>query len=575
MELLARVIRLPVASPYLVCDLSAVKPLFLTAVFCCFLLPLPAQVGRIEYFTVTDGLSTREINDLHIGDDGYLWIATMDGINRFDGHGFLSFGQGPLSDARLSRGGIESIRSDNDRRLIITFNEFYGYFDRFDPRDFSVEQVRMVPSTGVAGYPRAIETDQYGRTFVVTIGQEGTTLYEYTDSGFQVIFNQPDDGWLTFAPRIELLPLDNGQFLLYDEEHGFRHLSAAGVVLDEFFPRTSGQRRFYTMAQAPDGLVYLSFRDGYPLFRWRPGATRDPVPVPGLDAGLRYTKIFKDKLGQLLFMATEDILGRRYPDEYYLVDTAGALTLFERELPVNRLVTTAAAKNFNETTYLGLREGLGVMERYVKSIQSYLTSSGTRDLYRRRVTGITEDADGTVYVAEADGQLHAMARGGSELTRIPLRSAEGEEIVLREMGQLIYDRIRNAVWGVAQPIGLSKGGVLFATTWPSKPYEPTPPNIPSPAWRWDRRATSTSVPPTRVRWDCFWSSSRPAWSSSSCAPSRRATRTFGGCASITFCHPVTGNCCWAPATGVWWPLTPSPARPPFTAASRPAINPRR
>ncbi len=442
-------------------DLSTVKPFFLISLLLCLLPSLAAQTGRIEYFTVTDGLSTREINDLHIGDDGYLWIATMDGINRFDGHAFLSFGQGTLSDARLSRGGIESIHSDNERRLIITFNEFYGYFDRFDPRDFSVEQVRMVPSTGVSGYPRAIETDQFGRTFIVTIGQDGTTLYEYTQEGFKVIFNQPDDGWLTFAPRIELLPLSNGQFLLYDEEHGFRHLSAAGTVLDKFFPRTSGQRRFYTMAEGPDGLVYLSFRDGYPLFRWDPGSVGKPVPVPDLDSGLRYTQIFKDKLGQLLFLATEDILGRRYPDEYYLVDTSGQFQLFERELPVDRLVTTAAAKNFNETTYLGLREGLGVMERYVKSIQSYLTSNGTGDLYSHRVTGIAEDADGTVYVAEADGRLHAMARGSSELVPLEMRSAEGEEIVMREMGQLLYDRIRNAVWGVAQPIGLSKGGLLF------------------------------------------------------------------------------------------------------------------
>ncbi|MCP9235763.1 triple tyrosine motif-containing protein [Lewinella sp. JB7] len=422
---------------------------------------LHAQSGRIEYFTVTDGLSTREINDLHIGDDGYLWIATMDGLNRFDGHAFMSFGQGSMSEARLSRGAIESIRADNERRLIITFNEFYGYFDRFDPRDFSVEQVRMVPSTGVVGYPRAIETDQYGRTFVVTIGQEGTTLYEYTNRGFKTIFNQPDDGWLTFAPRIELLPLSNGQFLLYDEEHGFRHLSATGKVLTKFFPRTSSQRRFYTMAEGPEGYVYLSFRDGYPLFRWRPERERSPVPVPDLDAGLRYTQVFKDKLGQLLFVATEDILGRRYPDEYYLVDTSGTFQLFERELPIDRLVTSAAAINFNETTYLGLREGLGVMERYVKSIQTYLTNKNGSDLYRHIVTGIAEDADGTVYVMEADGLMHALQRGSSELESRPLVDEAGQTVSLREATQLTYDRIRNAIWGVAQPPGFSKGGLLF------------------------------------------------------------------------------------------------------------------
>ena len=424
---------------------------------------LTGQSGRIEYFTVTDGLSTREINDLYIGEDGYLWVATMDGLNRFDGHTFLSFGQGTLSDTRLSRGAISSVKADNERRLIITFNEFYGYFDRFDPRDFTVEQVRMLPSTGVMGYPRAIETDRFGRTFVVTIGQEGTRLYEYTDRGFVSIFHEPDDGWLSFAPHIELLPLSNGQFLLYDEEHGFRHLSATGKVLDKFFPRTSGQRRFYTMEEGPDGYVYLSFRDGYPLFRWAPGNERNPVPVPDLDAGLRYTSIYKDKLGQLLFLATEDILGPRYPDEYYLVDTTGTFQLFERELPTDRLVSSVAAINFNKTTYLGLREGLGVMERYVKSIQSYLTGEDDDRLYGRRggVRGITEDAAGTTYVMKSDGQLYSVATDGTELLPRPLLTAAGEPVRMREATQLIYDRGSNAVWGIAQPAGLQKGGLLF------------------------------------------------------------------------------------------------------------------
>ncbi len=422
---------------------------------------LTGQTGRIEYFTVTDGLSTREINDLHIGDDGYLWVATMDGLNRFDGHTFLSFGQGALGDTRLSRGAIAAVRADNDRRLIITFNDFYGYFDRFDPRDFTVEQVRMVPSTGVIGYPRAIETDQFGRTFVVTIGQEGTRLYEYTDRGFVSVFHEPDDGWLSFAPRIELLPLSNGQFLLYDEEHGFRHLSATGKVLDRFFPRNSGQRRFYTMEEGPDGYVYLTFRDGYPLFRWAPGTQGNPVPVPGIDRGLRYTKIFKDELDQLLFLATEDILGPRYPDEYYLVDTVGNFQLFERELPTDRLVSSVAAKNFNETTYLGLREGLGIMERYVKSIRSYLTEKDNTIGYQPRIRGITEDARGTTYIMEADGRLYSMARDETELRERALVDSLGQGIRMREATQLIYDRLRNCVWGIAQPAGLQQGGLLF------------------------------------------------------------------------------------------------------------------
>ncbi len=195
---------------------------------------LRAQPLRMEYFTVNDGLSARDINHLHVGKDGFLWVSTMDGLNRFDGQAFRRFGQGGPAEGGLSRGAIAGVADDNEGNFVVTFQDFYGYFDRFNPRSYQVEQVRLVPSTGVLGYPRAIKTDALGRTFVVTIGSEGTFLYEYTPLGqekgklFTPIYHQPADAWTTFAPRIELLVLRNGQFLLYDEEHAFRLISSTG-----------------------------------------------------------------------------------------------------------------------------------------------------------------------------------------------------------------------------------------------------------------------------------------------------------------------------------------------------------
>ncbi|WP_170067635.1 ligand-binding sensor domain-containing protein [Neolewinella xylanilytica] len=420
---------------------------------------LPGQAMRIEYFTVTDGLSTRDINGLHIGKDGYLWVATMDGLNRFDGHTFVSFGQGLSKEPKLSRGSVESIRAGNDGKLILTYKEFYGVFDRFDPRDFSVERVPLSPSE-VIGFPRTIVTDDLGRTFFVTIGEYGTVLYEYTQEGFQVIYQDTTDEWNTITSRVELKPLSNGQFIIYDEDHGFRHLSANGELLNTFFPRLSSQRRFYVMEEGPAGYVYLSFRDGIPLYRYDPDRRGSASPVGNLDLGLRYPKVFKDGLGQLLFVGTEDILGKQFPDEYYLVDTSGTFALFERDLPIDRSVTSIAAINFNETVYLGLREGLGVTERYVKSIHNYLEDT-EGELYRKSVRGITEDADGTVYIAQSDGTINAMARGTYEMNPLRLVDSSGTVVPMRENGQLIFDRPRNAVWGVAQPSGYAKGGLLF------------------------------------------------------------------------------------------------------------------
>jgi ligand-binding sensor domain-containing protein len=109
---------------------------------------LPAQPLRIEYFTVNDGLSTREINDLHLGSDGFLWVSTMDGLNRFDGLRFRRIGERTATSQGLSRSAIAGICEDNEGKFVVTFQDFYGYFDRLDPEDFSVEQIRLAPSPG-------------------------------------------------------------------------------------------------------------------------------------------------------------------------------------------------------------------------------------------------------------------------------------------------------------------------------------------------------------------------------------------------------------------------------------------
>ena len=419
-----------------------------------------AQPLRIEYFTVNDGLSSRDVTDLHVGADGFLWVGTLDGLNRFDGHSFLRFGESPGADTRLSRGTVSGVAADNDGHLIVTFRDVYAYFDRFDPRDFSVTPVRLAPSTGISGYPRAIRTDGLGRTFAVTVGERGTLLYEYTPEGFQEIVQLPDD-WGTIAPRSELLPLANGQFLLYDEEHAFRHLAADGRPLDTLFAGNAAPRRFYDFAEGPDGFVYFTFRDGWPLFRWWPGSGLPPTPVPGLDDGLRYPRIYRDELGQLLLPATEDILGELQPDEYYLLDTTGRLSLFEEPLPTDRRVTALAAHNWRETTYLGLREGLGVVERYANPVRTFLENDREDESFQHTISGLCEDEIGRVYAADRRGNLFFIDPGAGRVDPLTLLDAEGAPLRLREVGGLLHDPARQAIWGFGRPTGRTTAGLLF------------------------------------------------------------------------------------------------------------------
>src|SRR5262249_25113651 len=57
--------------------------------------PLPCQAqlsgGIFEHITSAQGLSSNKVNEIIQDRDGFYWIATADGLNRFDGSEFKVF----------------------------------------------------------------------------------------------------------------------------------------------------------------------------------------------------------------------------------------------------------------------------------------------------------------------------------------------------------------------------------------------------------------------------------------------------------------------------------------------------
>ena len=47
--------------------------------------------AKIPPYDVTSGLAHNEVNDVVLDNEGYAWIATENGMSRYDGYNFINF----------------------------------------------------------------------------------------------------------------------------------------------------------------------------------------------------------------------------------------------------------------------------------------------------------------------------------------------------------------------------------------------------------------------------------------------------------------------------------------------------
>src|SRR5512143_3978641 len=74
----------------------------------------PGASVRFEQITVVDGLSQNGVLALLQDRQGYLWIGTQDGLDRYDGYTFTYFKNDSLDTSTISFNSITALFKDRD-----------------------------------------------------------------------------------------------------------------------------------------------------------------------------------------------------------------------------------------------------------------------------------------------------------------------------------------------------------------------------------------------------------------------------------------------------------------------------
>jgi ligand-binding sensor domain-containing protein len=177
-----------------------------------------APTYLIDHWTTADGLPVNGINQVVPSQSGYLWLATFDGLVRFDGHQFTVLSVGPETPGLPGNRIVDLIETHDGQLWLRTEGD---YLARFDGKTFHIlGQADGLPDAQV----ERIQIDSYGTLWAETSAGLAKLVGE---NRFAVLKGSRHLGYLrsllVTAPGTLWVTTDAGAFEFQDD-HLQRHL---------------------------------------------------------------------------------------------------------------------------------------------------------------------------------------------------------------------------------------------------------------------------------------------------------------------------------------------------------------
>ena len=108
-----------------------------------------AQPFRFEHLTSSDGISQSEVYAFLEDSRGFMWIGTLDGLNRYDGYNIEVFNTDRNDPNSLSNNTIRSLKEDHLGRVWIGTDEGLNYYDPATELIYQVKINSSMPNISV------------------------------------------------------------------------------------------------------------------------------------------------------------------------------------------------------------------------------------------------------------------------------------------------------------------------------------------------------------------------------------------------------------------------------------------
>ena len=228
----------------------------------------PGSMIQFEHLTIEDGLSQNAGLAIFQDSQGFLWVGTQDGLNRYDGYIFKAFKHDPEDPGSISHNSILSITEDNEGYLWVgTWGGGLNRFDRISETFVRYRHDPDDPSSLSNDVVTTIKEDSHGILWVGTL--DGLDRYRPEQEGFDHFAHDPGDPnslsnnaiSVIFEDSLAQLWIGTGAFGM--EGSGLSHFDpATGKAVhyqhDDSNPASLASNNISSIYEAGDGTFWIA-----------------------------------------------------------------------------------------------------------------------------------------------------------------------------------------------------------------------------------------------------------------------------------------------------------------------------
>lgn len=362
-----------------------------------------------ESWTTRDGLPHNTINSISQSNDGYLWVATWEGLARFNGRSFSIKGRG--AETGLPDSGIRAIRHDKEGALLVVGSR--GGFVRRSAAGW-----QHWPQLNVL--LNAVAQDQRGGYWLASEGQG--------------LFYQQADGSRLHYTTSDGLPSNVVHSILIDSVGRVWIGSGRGLAVIE--PHSSST--IQTIADIPAAPVFALLQRGDAvlvgtergLYQWQDG-----------HSSIKQPELSELPVSVLLLRNEELWLGTTDRGLLRLTDGVLEQLTIEGGLPNNRILSLYQDRE--NSIWVGTNGGLFRLRE-----APFVTYTAERGLAGDYVRAVMAHSDGSIWVGSSQGLSRII---GQKIEQLDLSAYSQGQSVLS-----LSEAADGAVW-----IGTYTDGALL------------------------------------------------------------------------------------------------------------------